>query len=296
MNTNAIELLDTFPDFISIWDQLQTAELCAVPDIWMNSYMKQYPELLQKQINAYESEGNSWRKVALEHVFPFIAERFPKMKEAHDNIHSVLEPVLSQCRDVLDFSPNLAVVVYVGIGCGAGWATQYGDRPALLLGLENIAECNWHSKELITGLLSHELGHLYHDQERRDLDQPEITQAYWIMYREGFAQRCEHLVAASETWHPARGINNDDWLEWCISNQGKLADMYLNRVKNGKPVNDFFGHWFAIEERRQTGYYLGHEFIRDLEYTEMSIRQIAMLDEVENRAERFLKRIAGHSV
>jgi len=41
-------------------------------------------------------------------------------------------------------------------------------------------------------------------------------------------------------------------------------------------VKDFFGSWFNIQGRKQTGYFLGHEFIRALEETR-SLRKIALL-------------------
>ena len=50
---------------------------------------------------------------------------------------------------------------------------------------------------------------------------------------------------------------------------------YLIRVEKGEPVHDFFGSWFNIQGKKQTGYFLGHEIIRALEGT-YSLREIAL--------------------
>lgn len=43
-------------------------------------------------------------------------------------------------------------------------------------------------------------------------------------------------------------------------------------------VKEFFGSWFNIQGKSQTGYFLGHEFIRALEDT-YSLREIALTKE-----------------
>ncbi|MDF1501291.1 MAG: hypothetical protein P1P76_12580, partial [Anaerolineales bacterium] len=57
-------------------------------------------------------------------------------------------------------------------------------------------------------------------------------------------------------------------------------------------VRDFFGSWFQIEGRSQTGYYLGHEIIRRLEKSN-SLEEIAGLDDIELRILQTTEEIAG---
>lgn len=295
-----VRILDTFADFMEAWEALKHCEIADMPDVWEKEYMKRYPDLLLKQTQQYASEGLDWRKVSKQHVFQDISERIGRIQTAHASILDVAPAVLKKLTTVFEFTEEIWLVIYVGIGCGAGWATSLQGRPAVLLGLENIAECNWESKESITGLLSHEIGHLYHANKRSKACVPRGYGPFWRLYEEGFAQRFEHLLSGADTWHEMSGINGEDWLDWCKGNISELVRVYLQRVFSGQSVDDFFGHWFDIEGRKQCGYFIGHEFIRYLEEKGLTIEQIALIPEIEGECHEFLMNMAsqerlGHS-
>jgi hypothetical protein len=167
-------------------------------------------------------------------------------------------------------------IIYVGIGCGAGWATIYHKRPAVLLGLENIVEEKWHRKNKLEGVIAHELGHLVHMKWRKEWETFESCSEdpLFRLYVEGFAQRCEHLILEKETWHMASDMK---WLPWCERHKAWLAGEFLERMKKNVSVNDFFGSWFDIQGRKQTGYFLGHAFVLDLEKM-YSLKDVALLN------------------
>jgi hypothetical protein len=286
-----IEVIDTFPQFLEIWPELQVVNNSQKPDLWLGKYMSQYTELVQKQLDSYAEDRSDWRSTALDHVFPYLNDRLARMEEAHSALPHVLEDTIGRSRSRFLFPDQLVVVIYVGIGCGAGWATKYYGKPAILLGLENIAECGWQSPASLTGLISHELGHLFHQEARKDLPVKPVIPQYWTLYVEGFAQRFEHWLAGVNTWHMAQGINQEDWLDWCKSNLSYLAALYLDRTSRNETVNDFFGHWFNIEGRKQVGYFLGHELIQYLEQRK-SVLEIARLDLVDQTVIQFLNVIA----
>ena len=48
----------------------------------------------------------------------------------------------------------ITFVIHVGIGCGAGWATRFRGRPAVLFGLENATEVGWRDATTLTALVS----------------------------------------------------------------------------------------------------------------------------------------------
>ncbi len=105
----------------------------------------------------------------------------------------------------LELNFNITLVIYVGIGCGAGWTTTYSGQPSILLGLENIAEQKWHTKSKLQCLISHEIGHLVHMKWRDEWETFEKNEdPLFQLYSEGFAQRCEHVIVGKETWHMAR--------------------------------------------------------------------------------------------
>jgi len=131
--------------------------------------MKKYPELLSKQTKVYEEAGVNWQEIAKK-LFPLILQRLSLMRKARDNILVVGNRICTKASEKLELNFNITLVIYVGIGCGAGWATTYNREPAILLGLENIAEEKWHTKNKIKALLSHEIGHLVHMKMAQRMD------------------------------------------------------------------------------------------------------------------------------
>jgi hypothetical protein len=255
--------------------------------------MKKYPQLLDKQVQCYRTENIDWQEIAKK-VFPTLPMRVRLMQKARNNILASYKSICAQASQKLGVDFDIVLVVYVGIGCGAGWATRYGGRPAILLGLENIAEEKWHTKNKLRGLVSHEVGHLIHMKWRNEWQTFEEAEQdpLFQLYNEGFAQRCEHLILGKETWHMAQ---DKDWASWCEQNKGWLAKEFLKRLNTYAPalVNDFFGSWFSIQGKKQTGYFLGHAFICELEKT-YSLREIAFLkvDDVRKKALRCLNSIS----
>jgi hypothetical protein len=284
------KVIDTFEDFLNYWEDACSKNPMKQIELWKNSYMAKYPELLEIQIKNYENQGIDWREIAEKKVFPKIEKNLPLMIEARENILRVCGSVYKKASQKLG-TVDIIFLIYVGIGCGAGWATRYMKKPACLLGLENIAELRWHSEKHVRGLLAHELSHLYHMVWRGEWENFEQAQQdpLFQLYIEGFAQRGEHIILESETWHE---IEDEDWLNWCKENKSWLAKEYLRRINEGLPVNDFFGSWLEIKGKKQTGYYLGYEFIRWLE-KKYDLKKIAILSPEEIREEgiRYLKSI-----
>ena len=298
---SACHLIDTFPAFLAYWTDVQNSSLDAQIESWASEYMSRWPELLEKQLDDYASQGLSWRRIARERIFPFLNEWLPTMKIAHQNLLRMCRPVHSRAQKVLGLELDVLFAIYVGIGCGAGWATRFCGSPAVLIGLENVAECGWSRPRSIGGLVTHEIGHLAHDHWRVDNGKSPGSGPWWQLYREGFAQWCEHTILGRDTWHMvgdeesgSRGC--DDWLEWCQEHRGWLTAEFLRVVDGGESTRPFFGSWFEICGRRQCGYFLGHELIRYLQLTCNGLKEIALLEDVEERGRAIMGKIAGQGV
>lgn len=285
-----VTLLDTYPRFTRFWESAWPDSIGTQINRWVSEYLAPYPELLEKQQLCYSGEGEDWRRIASEIVFPCIPDRLHAMEIAHDSIIGTYERVSSDVAYVLDFEEEVALVVYVGIGCGAGWATKYNGTPAILLGLESMAECGWIEPYKVEGLIAHELGHLVHSKLRDDNGVADSSGPWWQLYCEGFAQICEQLVTGSESWHMRDGTGNEDWLTWCGENRAWLAQEFLRAVDAGESVRPFFGSWYEIEGRSQTGYYLGRELINCLRAL-LSLHDIALLQPDDSRLKETLLRI-----
>ena len=262
-------------------------------EAWVREYMSSFPSLFNLLVSCY---GDRWRDVARFRVFSRLNDLVPVIDVAYDNISKAIFSAYDKFRSFWGFDVGVLFVIYVGIGCGAGWATDYWDGHSILLGLENIAELNWHDVESLEGLILHELSHVVNAYLRgiscRELEELESNPLF-LLYSEGFATRCEHLTLGYELWRMAP---DDSWIEWCRSNLGLLARKYLKYVDEGRLVNDFYGSWLSVNGRSQTGYFLGHEFIRYLERN-MDIRDIAVMDfkSVIDQARRFLAEISQSS-
>jgi hypothetical protein len=275
------EFVDTFPAFLTYWIEVQDNPLDDQIEGWAKGYMSLWSELLAKQIEDYSSQNLDWRQIAREKVFPYLAERLPAMHQAHQNLLELGEPLYSRAQQVLAFDSKAFFVIYVGIGCGAGWVTPFRGLPAILFGLENIAECGWSAPEAITGLIAHEVGHLVHHHWRAQHRKAMESGPWWQLYEEGFAQHCEKLIVDSDTFHQASG-NDKDWLSWCQSHKGWLAAEFIRTAESGNPgsASAFFGSWLEICGKSETGYFLGYEAINELKKC-FDLKEIALLENVE---------------
>jgi hypothetical protein len=284
---NSFEIIDTFPAFQAYWVKARTKPVEEQIERWATEYMSGWPELLDKQIEDYAEQNIDWKEIARQRIFPDLKDRLPAMRKARRNLLKLCPAICSKAEQVLEFQTDAYLVIYVGIGCGAGWVTTFRDRYSVLFGLENIAECGWSDPESITGLVSHELGHVLHYNLRLQNNKKPGSDAWWQLYTEGFAQQCEASV--NDSAH--QGHQDRDWLRWCRQNQGRLAAEFLKAAEDGRPVNKFFGSWFEIEGHSETGYFLGHAIIKMLAET-MSLREIALLDDFENCTREGLEKIA----
>ncbi len=133
-------IVDTFPAFSAWWEEARHLPLSAQIEAWHDRYMAAYPELRRLQVADYTGQGLDWRQVAREQVFPFLEERRPAMAQAHERILRLAPWVCHLARERVGLDFSCLVVLYVGIGCGAGWATRYQGQPACLMGLEMIAQ------------------------------------------------------------------------------------------------------------------------------------------------------------
>lgn len=287
------ELLDTFPSFLRLWNEVERSSLDEQINGWLERYMSHYPELLKKQLDDYASLNEDWRVTVSERIFPAFPERLSVMQAAHDNLLDVCNDVYERAQKAVNFNNDLVCVIYVGLGCGAGWANEYDGKPAILFGLENIAEEGWQGQETLTGLIAHELGHLVHFEWRKQTNVDNEENCWWQLYTEGFAQRCESVILGKPSWH----MQTDpevEWQQWCEQNIGWLAAEFLRRVDQGEYMRPFFGSWFDLRGHKQTGYFLGHELIATLQ-KQMSLQEIALLTNVESHLRPLLVELSQKS-
>ena len=278
------------PRFFEYWRSYSSQPIEEQVRGWENEYMSNWPELLEKQIENYRKDDMDWEAIARDRIFPDLPAAIGKIEQAYANLQIQLPEIHSVFTGKFDLTPtDMLYGLYVGIGCGAGWLTDFGGRMAILFGLEMIAECGWEDKEQIAGLAYHELGHAYHRQLRSDSGIRKGEGPIWRLYLEGFACYCEQTLRGTRRPHESYGINPPDWVEWCSSNRGMLAREFLDRVDSEADIRDFFGSWYELYGYRQTGYYLGQEVVRNMANTR-GLLEIATLDSVDRECRHILGR------
>ncbi|AIF69481.1 hypothetical protein PAP_05380 [Palaeococcus pacificus DY20341] len=256
-------MFDTFSKFLAYWDGSEES--------WL-AYINEYPELFEKIKQDYGRYGEDWHKYL---VIPR-KRALDELKLAHDRLSEVIPKVEEKINGLFPFLDEYHIVIYVGLGNGAGWVTEFKGKPAILFGLENIAELNWF--DMVGGLAAHEFGHLVHWLLRgENIENIEEEQVFWL-YTEGFAQRIEDWVIG-RPWH----LEEEGWFEWCEGNEALIKAEFLKYLQEKKPLNRFFGSWFEIFGKKFLGYYLGYKFIIQLE-RERTLEGIAKMDKEEIRA------------
>lgn len=270
-------IIDTFPDFLELWERIRDLPVQAQMERW-ESYIAAWPEVRDLLVKDYADQGLDWRAVARERVFPFLAQRLPQMEAAHLRLLGLCEPIHQAARDKLGFDEEVVFFIYVGIGCGAGWATRYRDTHAVLLGLENIAEEGWTERDALAGLLAHELGHLVLAHRRAVAGLSLGSGPLWQLYDEGFAVECERLILGR--CHVLVSVAAESQ-GWYCENAGMLAAEFLRRADTNEDVRPFFGSWLEFQGHRYCGYFLGSEVIRRLRESGKTLEEIAVLENVE---------------
>jgi hypothetical protein len=274
------QIIDTFAEFTNYWSLVKEKSTEYQVDAWASDYLSSWPELVAKQVENYREVNLDWRQIACEKVFPFIADRLPAIQQAHNNLLELCEPVYSKVQQSIGFEEDVIFIIYIGIGCGAGWATKYHGTPAILFGLENIAESGWSEADAIKGLIAHEIGHLVHNNWRIQSGKPLGSGSWWQLYEEGFAQYFEGMNLGSNPWRQEKNRNDNNWLSWCKTNKNWLATEFIRMIDSGEPTTSYFGSWFDICGRSETGYFLGYEVIKKLE-ERYNLKEIALFENIE---------------
>lgn len=286
--------VDTFDDFLLVWNSVRGERIEQQIRSWETEYLGKWPALLHHVIEDYrDNPDHDWFSVARDRIFPFLDSRLNQMEEARKHLLECLPLVQERAMNLFDIEEtDLLNVIYVGIGGGAGWVTQIDGTHSILFGLEMIAECGWFERKVIEGLAAHETGHAVHGVLRNDPGLAEGCSSWWQLYIEGFAQRCEHIIARSHSWHMGNGNKPSDWLEWCTINRNRLAKEFLHAADLDDNTRDFFGSWFDIDGYSQCGYYLGHEVLLELE-KRVSISDIAVLKDYEGECRAVLEEFSN---
>lgn len=193
---------------------------------------------------------------------------------AHQSFINATKNLSDKIQNKFNVDLNVTVILYLGLGNAAGWATTIKNQKVVLIGLEKIIELGWYNESDIQDLIYHELGHIYHSLfEHKELFMNKKKQAVQQLYREGIAMVFEQTLCDDiSRYHQ----NVDDWLNWCIDNDKLIKAEYLKKIQNKENVQNFFGDWCSFMGHSDVGYYLGTAFVRFL-IKDYSLQEIASM-------------------
>lgn len=216
-------------------------------------------EDMRETINAGFSWENDFMPV-LNHVI----RDEEKRDKTVETFRSITEHLNERIIKVFRKTVDVDLILYLGLCNGAGWVTSVDGKPSVLFGIEKIMELNWCDKNSMTGLIYHEMGHVYQDQygvlHREFESSPDNF--LWQLFTEGVAMVFEQeIVGDSEYFH--QDING--WKTWCDDHADLIKRSFSDDMADMTSENQrYFGDWVSFEGYGDTGYYLGCRFVRFL--------------------------------
>lgn len=191
-----------------------------------------------------------------------VYDRKKEIGELHDSFLTLMSDLEEKIEQKLHTRLDVVIVLYLGLCNGAGWAVSFSDRTHILLGIEKIIELNWYHEREMKGLIYHELGHVWHKQNRTSafpvLRTPK-DKALWQLYSEGVAMYCEQLLCEDERFYHQ---DKEGWLNWCNENRNLLFREYIRVIEEEESHQKFFGDWCSYLGVSDLGYYLGCELVK----------------------------------
>ena len=188
----------------------------------------------------------------------------PELEMLHTSFCEITEGLNQKVIDRFGRELDIDIVLYVGLCNAAGWVTNINGRDVILLGIEKILELNWYDRKSMSGLVYHELGHVYHKQYGRFHQQSESSSQkfVWQLFTEGIAMYFEQALVNDFNYYHQ---DNGGWLTWCENHFQQIsADFYSDLPTMTRSNQRYFGDWVNYNGKGDVGYYLGTRFVQQL--------------------------------
>ena len=198
------------------------------------------------------------------------------MNRIHESFLSVTKNLNTKFVMYFGKTLDVDVILYLGLGSGAGWATSLENKKVILLGIEKIIELKWYDEKMLFALIAHELGHIWHMETGGVFHQQNTMRekSVFQLFSEGIAMYFEQKLCENDWFYHQDKVG---WLSWCKTHKSEIKQEYFFRVQNEISVQDFFGDWCSYQGYSDVGYFLGCEFIKFL-ISKLSIIQVAKLN------------------
>lgn len=209
------------------------------------------------------SENYSWEEFFL----PVLNDVFCRKSEVENLskcFHKVVDGLDERITAKFGKSPDVDIILYLGLCNGAGWVTDINGKISILLGIEKILELNWNSVDDLNGLILHEIGHVYQARygvlHRKYPDTADVF--LWQLFTEGVAMIFEQeIIGDSDYYHQ----DKNGWGNWCNMNLPAIVhDFSMDQYSMTRDTQRYFGDWTNYNNHSDVGYYLGTRFLRNI--------------------------------
>ena len=256
-----MNIIDTSSDFSSAFDNghFNFDKWNAYIDKWVPGVKELCTRDMRDGINA----GYSWQDNYLPILNSVMADSV-KRKKTVKSFRKITEHLDARITEVFGKTVDADVVLYIGLCNGAGWVITVSERPTVLLGIEKIIELDWCSNEDMTGLILHELGHVFHSQygsfEYRTDSTPDGF--LWQLFTEGVAMVFEQEIIGDTGFYHQ---DKNGWMNWCGRHIELIKRSFYHDLSiMTRESQRYFGDWVSFEGHNDVGYYLGTLFVRYL--------------------------------
>ena len=220
-------------------------------------------ELCLADMRECVAAGFSWENDFLPVLNSVPADR-ARRNEAVRSFHAVADTLDRTVKDRFGKSADADLILYLGLCNGAGWVTPINGTVSVLFGIEKILELDWCGISAMTGLVLHELGHVYQSQHgvlHRTFESfPD--RFLWQLFTEGIAMVFEQEVLGDPSFFHQY---DEEWRDWCGQHVELIKQSFRRDLETMTPdTQRYFGDWVRFEGRGDTGYYLGARFVRFL--------------------------------
>lgn len=261
----SIRIIDTYPDIMRFTHN--GTQWCSISHRqYLDSISPELYALCTEDASSYQME-----KQILPVIHRALFDQGERMRQAHRSLQSIdVQTIERHINELFDIELDVTIILYLGLCNGAGWATWLDKRQTILLGVEKIAELGWHAPERMHDLICHEIAHLILDFMRKNM--PEMPAEIQQLYEEGFATRTSQLLYTEGFFHQDDGV----WLSFCQEHIDKIKEEFYTRLQSNVSTAAFFGDWNLVMGQHDLGYYLGYDWIKQMQ-ARYSIKEIAAL-------------------
>jgi hypothetical protein len=212
-----------------------------------------------------------------------------KIAKTYDMFETETRQVLQGFRQKLpDYNADIQVMIVPGIDWGGSYIND-GQHEYLALGVDWFLSQDEPTLN-ISGLITHELFHDYHNQNRGMVISEQMYRKdgklFWQLWDEGMATWGMGYVSGQQTVDQVMLLGLGGYAR---CRDGELAQQFLDEIDNkaiddAAPVN--YKKWFGVRQTKtlgpdtppMVGYYLGWRVIRGIETSGVSPKRFLTWD------------------